>query len=109
MGTILTMSEPFDVYTDNVSYWTTHWGATLSFYLQTPPDQAPADADGRRERHLLGNVRLSNEHLKMLVFLMARTLDQEERRMHTSYDATDEILESANIKREEWNRFWGSL
>ena len=103
------MNEPFDVYTDYISFWTTHWGTTLSLYLQTPPDQAGLDENGNRQRHLLGNVRLSNEHLKMLVFAMARTLTQEERRTHTNYDATDEILASANITKEDWERFWGAL
>ena len=103
------MSEPFDVYTDYVSYWTTHWGATLSFYLQTPPGQADLDEDSGRQKHLLGNVRLSNEHLKMLLFVMARTLALEERRTSTNYDATDEILASANITREEWVHFWEAL
>ena len=59
------MTEPFDIYTDYVSYWITHWGTTLSLQLADPPNE-----EGVRINHLLGNVRLSNEHLKMLVFVL---------------------------------------
>ena len=97
------MAEPFDIYTDYVSYWMTHWGTTLSLHLTDPPNE-----EGVRINHLLGNVRLSNEHLKMLVFVLARTLAQEESRTHSNYDATDEILAQVGITREEWTLFWGS-
>ena len=98
------MTGPFDIYTDYVSYWMTHWGTTISLHLQDPYP----DSDGNRPIHPLGTVRLSNEHLKVLIFNLARTLAQEEMRTHANYDATDEILSQLGIKREDWTRFWNA-
>ena len=79
-----------------------HWGASLSFSLQQPiPDQ-----NGNREANLLGTIRLSNEHLKALLFNIARTLAQEETRTGANYDATDEILEQLGVSKESWEHFW---
>ena len=100
------MNEPpFDVYSDYVSYWTTHWGTSLTFHLQQPI----LDSEGTRAADLLGTVRFSNEHLKALLFNIARTLVSEERRTGANYDATDEILAHFEVSREGWKHFWDNV
>ena len=95
-------AEPFDVYSDYTSYWINHWGTNICFFLNSPLP----NVEGRRDTALLGTVRVSNEHLKILLFNMCRTLVSEEQRTGASYDATDEVLEGAGISREGWSRFW---
>ncbi len=96
------MSEPFDVYSDQIQYWTNHWGTNISFHLMDPIP----DPNAERGRTLLGTVRLSNEHLKVLLFQMARNLAQQEMRIGARYDATQEILDQIGVSQEEWKRFW---
>ena len=98
------MTTPFDIYTDYVSYWLTHWGTTISLHLQAPYP----DSDGNRPIRTLGTVRLSNEHLKVLLFNLSRTLAREEMRTNANYDATEEILAQSGIRREDWELFWNA-
>ena len=93
---------PFDVYSDYVSYWMTHWGTSISFFRQQPiPDE-----NGARQADFLGAIRMSNEHLKVLLFNIVRTVKWEEARTGANYDATDEILAQYGVSREGWQHFW---
>ena len=99
------MDEPFDVYSDYVTFWTTHWGTNLSFHSQDPVPEP----DGSRHQNLHGTVRMSNEHLKVLLYVIARNLAQQGIRTGANYDATDEILVQLGVSREDWGRFWGQF
>jgi hypothetical protein len=99
------MAEPFDTYSDYVSFWTTHWGTNLVFYSQAPVP----DPDGSRQQNLHGTVRMSNEHLKVVLYVIARNLAQHEIRTGANYDATAEILAQMGVPKEDWERFWGQF
>ena len=96
------MAEAFDIYSDYVTFRTTHWGTTLSFHLQ---DVVPSD-DGSWGQQLQGTVRMSNEHLKVVLFILARNMRTQEINTGARYDATNEILEQLGVPREDWNHFW---
>ena len=98
-------APPFDVYSDYVSYWINHWGTNLSLYIHQPIP----NGDGTRASDLLGTIRFSNEHIKVLLFNIARSLVMEERRAGANYDATDEILEQFRVSREVWDHFWETV
>ena len=97
------MPEPFDIYSDYVTFRTTHWGTNLSFHLL----EVSPSPDGNWGQNLQGTVRMSNEHLKVVLFMLARNLRQQETNTGARYDATDEILNQMGVPRDEWNRFWG--
>lgn len=103
-------SEPFDIYSDYVTYWMNHWGIAISFHLQPAiRSTIPAEDDLQDQRQLVGTVRMSNEHIKTLLFNMARTIMAEEERTGATYDPTDEIFRQLAISPEQWTNFWNQV
>ncbi len=96
------MPEPFDVYSDSTALSISDWGTSLQFYVR-----GPAHPDGEIPEHLhLGTVRMSNEHIKVLLFLLRRQVHQHEEQADFRFDVPKRTLEAFNIAEEDWQAFW---
>ena len=98
--------EPFDVYTDSFVVATSVWGTNLIFDVREPhPTSATGSATSSLSRRL-GTVRMSNEQLKVLVFMCYRHMTRQEGELGFEYDLPEEILNQLSIPVDEWNNFW---
>ncbi len=96
------MPETFDLYTDVFTVTVTPWGANLSFQLR---EAHPSPASIQQPSQL-GTVRMSNEHLKTMIFILRQQMRLHEEAYRTSYDVPTEILSQLGIAREDWDSFW---
>ena len=96
------MSEPFDVYTDAATLSISDWGTSLQFYVRDPEHSAGEIPEHRR----LGTVRMSNEHIKVLLFILRRQVNQHEGRAQFRFEVPKRTLETFNITEEDWQAFW---
>ena len=97
------MQEPFDVYADSFNIAITAWGAKLSFALSSAGSET-SDVD---ERRTLGTVRMSNELLKLMVFLLREHIADHENEHDVQFDVPQWTLEQLAVSEEEWDEFWG--
>ena len=97
------MSEPFDTYSDVFVVSVSAWGANLSFQLQ----QAHPNPTQVSQPAQLGTVRMSNEHLKTMAFVIMRQMMNHERDSGVRYDVPTAVLSQLGIAREDWDSFWG--
>ena len=101
------MPEPFDVYADTFRVRISPWGSNLTFDLHAA-QPGIEDAQGEfAEPAEIGTVRMSNEHLKAMVFILQQQIVSHERAYGIRYDVPLWILNQMRITQEEWNRFWG--
>ena len=100
--------EPFDIYSDYTTFWMNHWGMAVSFFLQPGVRSTPTE-DAAQIGKLLGTVRLSNEHMKSVLFSMARTIVSEEDRTGANYDLTDELCRQMGVSTDQWTSFWNRV
>ena len=96
------MAEPFEVYSDAFTITVSAWGANLSFQLR----EAHPEATSIRQPDRLGTVRMSNEHLKVLAFILRRQVMQYEQQQGVRCDVPVQILAQMGIAPEDWNAFW---
>lgn len=96
------MPERFDLYSDAFVVTNNQWGVSLSFQLQqahpapaTPPQ--PTD---------LGTIRMSNEHLKAMTFILRRQMLRHEEESGIQYNVPTAILSQLGIAKEDWDVFW---
>ena len=97
------MVEPFDIYADTFWVRVTPWGANLKFMVSEPP---PIENEPPRD---LGTVRMSSEHLKVMVYILRNQIIRHEYDSRTFFDVPDWVLEQIGATREEWDSFWGRL
>lgn len=97
------MHEPFDVYADSFNVSITAWGAKLSFRLSNPDSEAADNA----ERQTLGTIRMSNELLKVMVFLLKEQIVDRENEYDVQFDVPQWVLEQLGVSDEDWDEFWG--
>ena len=69
------MSEPVDVYTDQFQVTTAMYGCVLNFMRTSPTPPAPGTAPPIER---LATVRMSLEHLKVMVFILHRQMTHHE-------------------------------
>ena len=97
------MSEPFDIYTDSFMVSVTPWGSNITFSLRPPhPDPAANQPD-----ETVGVVRMSNEHLKVMVYMLHRQMISFERTAEGQCHVPDGILAALGISPPDWENFWG--
>ena len=99
------MTEPFDVYTDAFIVTVTPWGANVSISLREP-HPAPVSAESPDR---LGTIRMSNEHLKVLVFMCKRQILDYESNMQIQVAVPTAILSQLGIAMEDWDAFWAGV
>ena len=98
------MPEAIDVYADQVGVNITPFGCSLNFAVTAPmPSPSGAPAPG----HPLATVRMSLEHLKLMVFLLRRQVKEFERNAGVEIPIPAEILHQLRVGREDWNECWG--
>ena len=97
------MTESFDIYSDAFTVTTTPWGANLSFQLHeahpVPSRVTPAQT--------LGTIRMSNEHLKVMAFIIIRQVRLHEERERVQFEVSTAVLSQMGIAREDWDALWG--
>ena len=94
--------EPFDLYSDQFTITITPYGANLSFGVNAAH---PVATNPQPAKHL-GTVRMSNEHLKVLVFLCRRQVMEVERGSEVKADVSRIVLNGLQIAPEDWEQFW---
>jgi hypothetical protein len=97
------MSEPVDVYADQFQVTTAMYGCTVNFMRTSPTPPAPGTAP-QVER--LATVRMSLEHLKVMVFILYRQMRQHEAQTGTTIPIPAQVLNGLQVGLEDWERFW---
>ena len=96
------MSEPFDIYSDSVIMSMSAWGAAVSFQLNEAHPVPQISSQPSR----LGTVRMSNEHLKIMAYIMRRYIIQHESSNGVQYNIPTAVLSQIGIAPEDWDSFW---
>lgn len=96
------MVEPIDTYSDQFMVTTTTWGANLSFLLNTPHPEAAKQVPAER----VATIRMSNEHLKVMVMIIVNQLKKMERESGIKCEVDRRILNQLGISPEDWEDFW---
>ena len=78
----MNMGEPFDVYTDSFAVTVNPWGANLNLFLS----QAQLAALEGSRVHCVGTVRMSNEYLKVLAYMLSQRISEHEVDNEVNYD-----------------------
>jgi Protein of unknown function (DUF3467) len=87
-----------DVYSDQFRINTTPYGANLVF-AKTQPD-APAGQSPRSKDQVI--VRMSLEHLKVMVMVLKKNLKGYEQRTGIDIDLPFDMLNSMGLSKEDW-------
>ncbi len=96
------MAEPFDVYADAFLVTVTPFGANVTFEIRDPhPNPSSPQVTTR-----LGTVRMSVEHLKLVVMMMRNQVKLSEEQLGVRFDVPTQILSQLRIAREDWDAFW---
>ena len=96
------MPEPFEIYTDSFTVTVSAWGANISFDLR----EAHPESTSIKQPERLGTVRMSNEHLKALTYILRRQVLQFENAEGVRCDVPTQVLSQMRIAREDWDAFW---
>ena len=97
------MTEPVSVFIDQFQLNTSPYGATLNFLLSDPTPPSPGTAP-KVERQ--ATVRMSLEHLKVMSFIMLRSVKQYEGQTNTTIQIPMQLLNSMSISLEDWDACW---
>lgn len=96
------MAEPFDVFADAFIITVTPFGANLSFEVrQAHPSQTAPQTTTR-----LGTVRMSVEHLKLMIMMTRNQVKRVEDDSGIKYEVPSNILAQLQIAPEDWAVFW---
>ena len=96
------MPDPFDLYADAFTVTVTPWGANLSFQLR---EAHPSPTSIQQPAHL-GTIRMSNEHLKTMIFVLRRQVMLHQEGNGISHEVPTQVLSQLGIAREDWDAFW---
>jgi hypothetical protein len=96
------MVEQFDIYCDTFTIQVSPWGAHLTLSLS----EAHPAPNTIVQAATLGTIRMSNEHLKAMAFVLVKQLMRQEADGGIRYDLPTELLSQMGITREEWDSFW---
>lgn len=97
------MAEPFDVYIDQFVVTLGVFGAALNFRLSSTRPVLPGSMPEAQD---VGVVRMSLEHLKSMVFILKRQIDQFEQQAGVSIPIPIRALSQFQIAPEDWEKFW---
>jgi hypothetical protein len=97
------MGDAVDIYTDQVGINLGPFGCALNFAIS--PSLPPAGG-GMAPGQPVATVRMSLEHLKLMVFLLRRQLLQYERASGIEVPLPSDVLNQLRIGREDWNECW---
>ena len=91
--------DVLDVYSDQFRINTTPYGANLVF-AKTQPD-APAGQAPRSKDQVI--VRMSLEHLKVMVMVLKKNLRGYEQRTGITVELPFDMLNSMGLSKEDWS------
>lgn len=97
------MTDTIDLYSDSFQLTLTAYGASLVFNRNPPTPPSPGTMP-QVERQ--ATIRMSHEHLKIMVFILHRNFLAMERQTGVSVGLPHEVLNSLSIGREDWDKFW---
>jgi hypothetical protein len=97
------MPEPFDLYTDAFTISVTPWGSNLTFGIRPPHPEPGVD----QPSETIGVVRMSNEHLKVMVYLLQRQMISFEETFAGRFHVPEMVLAALGISLQDWENFWG--
>jgi len=97
------MGEPFDVYADAFLITLSPFGANVSFEVR----EAHPSPQRSQTTTRLGTVRMSLEHLKVMVVMMKKQVKTLEEQSGVTYGVPTNILSQLQIPPEDWDVFWG--
>ena len=89
------MTEPVAIVTDQFALNTSTYGATLNFLLSDPVLPAPGSPP-KVDRQ--ATVRMSLEHLKVMSFILLRSVKQYENQTNTTVQIPMQLLNSMGMK-----------
>jgi hypothetical protein len=96
-----TPREVPQIYTDQVGMALGPYGCALTFGLTHP-----ASLSAEEPALPVASVRMSLEHAKALAYIIHRQITMYQTNFGVRVDLPDKALESLNISRDEWQRFW---
>ena len=94
-----------DVYSDQMGMTLGPFGCAINFSqsLAVPPSSGVIGAG-----HPVATVRMSLEHLKVMIFLLRRQVSQYERERGIKVPIPLEVLNQLHIGPEDWREVWGA-
>ena len=96
-------NKPFDEYIDAYVAAPTPYGVAITFLRSAPKQAAPGTPPQRED---IGSVRMSYEHLKIMVFLLRRLVKEVEQQTGTIYQLPVGLLNDLRVAPEDWEKFW---
>jgi hypothetical protein len=97
------MAESIDAYADQVGVNLGPFGCALNFGMSPAlPSPGGAPTPGQP----VATIRMSLEHLKLMVFLLRRQVKEFERNAVVQVPMPAEVLNQLRIGREDWNECW---
>ncbi len=100
------MLEPIDVYSDQFQLGLGPFGATMNFMVSNPKPPAPGTPP---QAESLANIRTSMEHLKVIAFVIRRSLLDYEKRAGVKVEVPIQALNALQISPEDWESLWKLL
>lgn len=97
--------QPFDVYADAFLITLSPFGANVSFEIR----EAHPSAQRAQTTTRLGTVRMSLEHLKVMVVMMIKQVKALEEQSGVRYEVPTNVLSQLQIAPEDWDTFWKSV
>ena len=96
------MTDQFDVYSDSMTVTIANFGANLTFLLN---EAHPAPSDVKPPTRL-GTIRMSNEHLKVMAFILRRQMKKFQEDSGANPQVPVRVIAQLGIAPEDWDRFW---
>lgn len=92
-----------DVYADQVAIHMGPFGCAINFSLS---NAVPPPPGGAIQGEIVSTVRMSHEHLKVMVFLLRRQMLEFEGRTGVRVPIPQQVLNQLRIGREDWDACW---
>ena len=96
------MADSFDIYSDSVTITIGDIGSSLSFQLQEPHPN-PVN---QKAPNTLGTVRLSNEHLMVLAFMLRRQMKKHQEESGVIPQVPRRVFNQLGVAPEDRDNFW---
>ena len=91
-----------DIFADGSTITVATFGSSLTFTLAEPHGTSVNPPPPTE----LVTMRLSNEHLKVVAFLLWRQIRGFERNNQVTVEIPTQVLADSGIPREDWDAFW---
>ncbi|HHV54425.1 MAG TPA: hypothetical protein GXX55_03105 [Firmicutes bacterium] len=93
-----------DIYCDQFQSSIGPYGCVLNFSVSQPIPPAPGSPMGYVRR---ATVRMSLEHLKVMLFILLRQVKQYETEQGVTVEVPKFLLNQLGIPLEDWEAVWG--